>query len=104
MISIREATPDDVDVLVDFQCKLAYESEKVELDAVVLRKGIASMFGDRTKGIYKIAEIDGETVACHMITYEWSDWRNGMIWWLQSVYQPWHSIGRPMPMLTLQRR
>lgn len=86
MMLIRDATLNDLDVLVDFQCKLAYESEEVILDSVILKKGIEAMFQDRTRGIYKIAEDNGKPVACHMITYEWSDWRNGMIWWLQSVY------------------
>lgn len=44
------------------------------------------MFEDPSKGFYNIAEINKETVGCHMVTYEWSDWRNGQVYWLQSVY------------------
>ena len=85
-ISIREATVGDIPVLVDFQMRLALESENVTLDVSVLTAGMEALFKDASKGTYFVAEIAGEIVGCHMITYEWSDWRNGMVWWLQSVY------------------
>ena len=86
MISIRKATINDISVLIDFQQRLADESEGIKLHAAVLRQGMLAMFEDVSKGQYFIAEEDSEIVGCHMITYEWSDWRNGMVWWLQSVY------------------
>jgi GNAT superfamily N-acetyltransferase len=86
MISIRKATFHDIHALVDFQQRLAMESEGVRLDAATLKKGMRALFEDPTKGFYNVAEIDNEVVGCHMITFEWSDWRNGMVWWLQSVY------------------
>jgi GNAT superfamily N-acetyltransferase len=65
---------------------LAEESEGVKLEATVLQKGMLSMFSDASKGFYNVAEDEGEIVGCHMVTYEWSDWRNGWVYWLQSVY------------------
>jgi GNAT superfamily N-acetyltransferase len=86
MISIRKATFHDIHALVDFQQRLAFESENIRLDAAALKKGMRALFEDPTKGFYNVAEDDGVVVGCHMITFEWSDWRNGMVWWLQSVY------------------
>jgi GNAT superfamily N-acetyltransferase len=86
MISIRKARTTDVPVLIDFQQRLAVESEGVNLNAETLRQGMQAMFSDPSKGSYFVAENNGEVIGCHMITYEWSDWRNGMVWWLQSVY------------------
>ena len=87
MITIQKAQPKHIDTLIDFQQRLAYESEGVTLDAGTVRKGMEAMFADpAVKGQYYIA-MDGEDiVGCHSITFEWSDWRNGMAWWLQSVY------------------
>lgn len=86
MIEIHKATRNDIPVLADFQCKLALESENVTLDNLVLTKGLNAMFDDPSKGFYNVAKDGQEIVACHMITYEWSDWRNGMVLWIQSVY------------------
>ena len=86
MITIRKAEPRHIDVLIDFQQRLAMESENVVLNGDTLRKGMEAMFEDSRKGLYYIASDGDEVVGCHMITYEWSDWRNGMVWWLQSVY------------------
>ena len=86
MITIRKAAPADIETLIHFQQRLAVETESVQLDRDVLQKGIEAMFADPAKGRYYVAELDGEIAGCHMITYEWSDWRNGMVWWLQSVY------------------
>ena len=86
MITVQKALPKHIDVLIDFQQRLAYESEEVTLDAATLRKGMEAMFADPGKGLYYIASDGEDVVGCHMITYEWSDWRNGMAWWLQSVY------------------
>lgn len=85
-ISIRLATPKDLPVLVGFQQQLASETENMTLDPKILTAGMQAMFNDPSRGCYYIAEVDGEVVGCHMITYEWSDWRNGMVYWLQSVY------------------
>lgn len=85
-VSIRKAEFHDVPALVEFQQRLALETENFRLDSTTVEKGIKAMFADPTKGTYYIAEVDGALAGCHSITYEWSDWRNAMVWWLQSVY------------------
>jgi ribosomal protein S18 acetylase RimI-like enzyme len=86
MITIHKAKPEHIEFLLDFQQRLAMESENVQLSTETLRAGMSAMFKDPAKGQYYVA-IDGDQViGCHMITHEWSDWRNGMVWWLQSVY------------------
>lgn len=86
MIHIQKAAPTHVDVLIDFQQRLAFESEEVQLSGETLRAGMNAMFTDPSKGSYYIAMEDDVIVGCHSVTFEWSDWRNGMVWWLQSVY------------------
>jgi GNAT superfamily N-acetyltransferase len=86
MINVREATRKDMETIADFQLKLAHETELVTLDKTVVLLGLEAMFDDPSKGKYFVAEINGEIAACHSITYEWSEWRNGVVWWIQSVY------------------
>ncbi|HOC56396.1 MAG TPA: N-acetyltransferase [Verrucomicrobiota bacterium] len=85
-IRIREAAPADGPVIADFNTQLARESEGLELDAARVQAGVAAILQDRAKGIYYVAEAEGAVIGQTMITYEWSDWRNGNIWWIQSVY------------------
>jgi GNAT superfamily N-acetyltransferase len=85
-IKFRKFTKSDIEVLIDFQKRLAWESEGITLNDSILRKGIDSMLADLNKGVYYVAEFEQQIVGCHMITYEWSDWRNGWTFWLQSVY------------------
>ena len=86
MIHIRPAKRTDIPVITVFQIKLAFETENVRLDKEVVQLGLETMFDDPSKGKYFIAEHDGVVCGCHSITYEWSDWRNGQVWWIQSVY------------------
>jgi len=83
---IRKSAISDIPLLVSFQQALAQESEGVKLDGDTLEKGLLAMFDDPSKGFYNLVEDEGQTIGCHMITLEWSDWRNGVVWWLQSVY------------------
>lgn len=85
-VNVRDADANDLDLLANFQERLALESENVALDPTTVRKGIQAMFEDPTRGKYFIAEVNGSVAGCHSITYEWSDWRNGVVWWIQSVY------------------
>lgn len=62
------------------------ETEGIELDMDILKCGIHSILSDQNKGFYILAEVDGKVVGQLMITYEWSDWRCGFFWWIQSVY------------------
>jgi len=83
---IREAKPEDVEVIADFNLRLARETEDLALNPETVRAGVGALLQDRARGLYYVAEIEGRIVGQLMITYEWSDWRNGNIWWLQSVY------------------
>lgn len=86
MVHYREAVPADASAIIDFQLAMARETEELELDREVLTSGVNAVFADPALGRYYIAEDDGRVIGSLMITYEWSDWRNGMVWWIQSVY------------------
>ena len=83
---VRAATPADVEFLVDGNARMALETENLTLDRQRLQTGVEAVFADAGRGFYLIAEVDGERAGQRMITYEWSDWRNGVFWWIQSVY------------------
>ena len=65
---------------------MAMETENLALDPSTISPGVRAVFADPSRGQYFVAESDGNVVGCLMITHEWSDWRNGDIWWIQSVY------------------
>jgi GNAT superfamily N-acetyltransferase len=92
---IREANPHDIPTIIDFQLKLALETENLQLEISTLSLGVHQLFKDPSKGRYYVAEADGEVVGCLSITYEWSDWRCGTVIWIQSVYvsEPWRGKG-----------
>ena len=85
-IAVRRATQSDLDILIDFQIAMAAESEDKGLDENTLRSGIASALSSVDLALYFVAEIANEPVGTLMLTWEWSDWRNGRFWWIQSVY------------------
>jgi GNAT superfamily N-acetyltransferase len=85
-LSIRRAAAADADVIVRFNAALAWESEHKRLDEAVLRRGVRAVLADPAKGFYTLAERGGEVVGQAMVTFEWSDWRDGWYWWVQSVY------------------
>ena len=85
-IAIRMATKADLEVLVRFQIAMAAESEDKGLDENTLRDGIATALSSEDLALYILAEIAGKPVGTLMLTWEWSDWRNGRFWWIQSVY------------------
>lgn len=85
-LTIREATVADRDRIVLFNQAMAKETEGRMLDRGVLTDGVAAMLEDSRRGRYYVAEDGGEIVGQLAITTEWSDWRNGAIWWIQSVY------------------
>jgi GNAT superfamily N-acetyltransferase len=86
MIKVRNATVADTTSIVDFQIKMAMETENLQLDQAVVRQGVGTVFQDPSKGSYYVAEADGKVVASLLTTYEWSDWRNGNVIWIQSVF------------------
>jgi GNAT superfamily N-acetyltransferase len=85
-IGTREATITDAPSIIEFQEAMARETESVDLDAEVVTRGVRAVFDQPSRGRYFVAEAEGEVIASLLITYEWSDWRNGNVWWIQSVY------------------
>ncbi|MFY9254774.1 MAG: GNAT family N-acetyltransferase [Fuerstiella sp.] len=85
-ITFRHALADDIDVIVDFNVRLALETEDKQLPVDVVRKGVAAALQLSPEARYFVAECDGRVIGQLMITREWSDWRNGWIAWIQSVY------------------
>jgi ribosomal protein S18 acetylase RimI-like enzyme len=85
-LSIRRAEPADLAPLVEFNAAMARETEGRELDRARLTLGVRAALERRECGRYWIAEQAGASVGCLLVTREWSDWRNGWFWWIQSVY------------------
>lgn len=89
-IVIRSAHQGDVNTIVQFNAAMALETEQRRLDSARLREGTQTFLGSSHYGFYILAEWhDGNSrkpIGQLMITYEWSDWRNGVFWWIQSVY------------------
>lgn len=83
---LRLAGPSDAPTIVEFNRLLALESEGKALDPEQLAPGVAAVLRDPDKGVYHLAEQDGVILGQMMLTREWSDWRNGWFWWIQSVY------------------
>ena len=85
-LSIRDARPDDLPLIVDFNLRLAEESEGKNLDRAVLTRGVRRALASPEMCRYFMAEVNGEVAGQTMITFELTDWRDGVLWWLQSVY------------------
>jgi GNAT superfamily N-acetyltransferase len=85
-ITVRRAGQADAPVIADFNLRLAEETEGLRLDPACVQAGVTSLLKDPAKGVYYVAEVNGSVAGQTMITYEWSDWRNGSLWWIQSVY------------------
>jgi GNAT superfamily N-acetyltransferase len=83
---IRIAEDKDVQTLAQFNVTLAWQTERKKLELPVVTKGVQTLLENPRHGFYTVAETAGEVVGCVMVTYEWSDWRCGLIWWIQSVY------------------
>ena len=85
-VTIRRATLEDARLIAGFNVAMARESEDRGLDAALLEQGVRHVLIEPRDGFYLVAEVDGEAAGSLMVTYEWSDWRNGCFWWIQSVY------------------
>jgi len=85
-IQVRPASADEADTIVEFQLRLALETENLRLDRATVSQGVRAVFDDPTKGRYWLAEADGKVVGCLLLVPEWSDWRNGTVLWIHSVY------------------
>src|SRR5262249_57735031 len=81
-----EGTVRDGGAIIEFQQAMGRETESIELDAPTVTRGVHAVFEDLSRGRYFVAEASGVVIASLLITYEWSDWRNGNVWWIQSVY------------------
>ena len=85
-LTIRRAEMKDAVTLAAYNIRMAMETEDKRLDAYVVSVGVKEVLLDPAKGFYFVADLAGRVIGQLMITFEWSDWRNGNIWWVQSVY------------------
>jgi len=85
-ILIRRAKPADAAIIARFNAAMGTETEGILLDMRRLYRGVKAILSNPRKGFYLLAEVDRKIVGQMMITREWSDWRNGHFWWIQSVY------------------
>jgi GNAT superfamily N-acetyltransferase len=85
-ITIRIATRDDITHIAQWNSAMAWETERKTLEPAVIKRGVTAVFDEPRRGFYLVAERAGEPAGCLLITYEWSDWRAGDFWWIQSVY------------------
>ena len=83
---IRSASPDDISDIAQFNIAMAQETEERQLDPETIQSGVSGVIQNHAHGFYLIAERDQVAVGSLLITFEWSDWRNGTLWWMQSVY------------------
>jgi len=85
-INVRMATPEDIEFILDSNVRMAAETEDRGLQPQILRRGIDYLLQHPAEGRYLVAEFDNHAVGTLMLTFEWSDWRAGRFWWIQSVY------------------
>jgi GNAT superfamily N-acetyltransferase len=85
-IKVRQATAAEAGRIASFNRAMAMETEGLALDEKTVAAGVVALMGHPDRGFYLAAEVDGALAGCLLITYEWSDWRNKMFWWIQSVY------------------
>ena len=86
MITIRKAKLSDVECIVELQLKMAQETEGLELNKNVVTKGVRAVFQHPAHGTYWVAEENGEILGVLLAIPEWSDWRNGTVLWIHSLY------------------
>lgn len=90
-MQIREGRPEDAAIIAEYNQRMALETEGKELDSDTVTKGVEQGLLQPNKCRYFVAEVRGAVIGQAMITYEWSDWRNGDLWWIQSVFvHPYH--------------
>lgn len=85
-MEIRKAQHKDCEAIVFGNCAMAMETENKSLDKKRVTQGVMAVLADDNKGFYIVAVENNDVIGQLMITYEWSDWRNGTFWWIQSVY------------------
>ena len=85
-VIIRKANKNDIEKITNNNLLLALESENKSIDYNTVYNGVKNLIDDETKGFYLVIEKNNKVIGQLMITYEWSDWNNTFIWWIQSVY------------------
>jgi len=85
-LCIRNAGPADADTIVRFNLALAAESEQRTLSVDAVARGVRSLLADSSSGVYYVAERAGSVIGQLLVTFEFSDWRDGVFWWIQSAY------------------
>lgn len=85
-LSVRVAERRDSQALVKFNVEMAWETEQKKLNSAIVTRGVQELLENPQHGFYVVAETAGQIVGSLMVTYEWSDWRCGLFWWIQSVY------------------
>jgi GNAT superfamily N-acetyltransferase len=83
---VRKAKPEDLNSILEFQLAMARETEGIELEQETLKNGVTAVLKDSSKGQYYVAKKNGKVIGSLLTTFEWSDWRNGTVLWIQSVY------------------
>jgi len=85
-VRVRTAEIGDIETIAELNIAMAWETEQKRLDPATIRRGIRAVMDDSDYGFYVVAERSGEVVGCLLITFEWSDWRSALFWWIQSLY------------------
>lgn len=85
-ITFNKARPQDAQAIQNFQMEMAWETEKLRLDPSTLSKGVAAVFAKPELGQYHVCLRGNEVIGSLLIIGEWSDWRNGTVWWIHSLY------------------
>jgi ribosomal protein S18 acetylase RimI-like enzyme len=85
-VQVRRATAKDAATIAVFNLRMAQETEQLQLDPTRVERGVRAVFDDPARGTYFVADLGGVVVGCLLVTREWSDWRDGDMWWIQSVY------------------
>ena len=85
-MKIRKARLSDTQIIADFNSRMAWETERRRLNRPRVNRGVRALLKDKARGIYFVVEVDDQIAGQLLITFEWSDWRNGNFWWIQSVY------------------
>ena len=89
-LNVRLARPDDAATIASFSAAMALETEGRRLDLDRMQLGTIALIETPARGLFLVAELEQDDhrqlLGQLMVTYEWSDWRNGVFWWVQSVY------------------
>ena len=86
MIEIRKGRLSDLERIVELQLRMAQETEAIGLDRNVVSRGVEGVFQEPARGTYWVAEEKGELLGVLLAIPEWSDWRNGTVLWIHSLY------------------